>query len=510
MAIGVDAILAAIAVAYLGEVVGVWPQIEREFRQVRGITEHSPAWLAWGLGLLGAGILIAAWRGSPSRGRRRCPRCWYDMTGIGLTCPECGATAASAMRLYRARRRRVIVALGALILASAYGTWLVPRVKRGGWQATIPPTVLIIGMEWLPEDSITNRVIRSRGENWSLTFRMSVGRLFTWQRAWAITRARSLVLAEGDPRVVSAAVGLAETWPQDPALSNACFRCLAREVGSADPARRLPAARCVWRASMHDPVSLPAEEIARLTPGLIRALDDDSDDVFYGACGLLRLAGARADAAAPRLFQLAGVCNQRRRHQAHFALYAMAPESRAVRDGALAALAADDAEMRRTAIMVLGRTPRGDAEVTARLLEVLRGPDHEESRRAALALHRQAPASVAIPALFEQFRSDRPKREEYLDRLTPTTRDPEYARELETWIPELVAILRSSVALERGAAWMVLSHCDPLRIDLSAALPDIERLQNDPSPDVAPQARYLAPRIRARQARMAELAAQGP
>lgn len=43
--------------------------------------------------LTGAGLLMLLWAlfRDRSRGRRRCPRCWYDMAGVpGLQCPECG------------------------------------------------------------------------------------------------------------------------------------------------------------------------------------------------------------------------------------------------------------------------------------------------------------------------------------------------------------------------------------------------------------------------------------
>ena len=39
----------------------------------------------------GAPLLVWAMFGDRARGRRRCPRCWYDMSGATLLkCPECG------------------------------------------------------------------------------------------------------------------------------------------------------------------------------------------------------------------------------------------------------------------------------------------------------------------------------------------------------------------------------------------------------------------------------------
>src|SRR5689334_12159950 len=43
--------------------------------------------LAWVLLALGVGVVAAGLFGDRSRGRARCPRCWYSMAGTpGLTC----------------------------------------------------------------------------------------------------------------------------------------------------------------------------------------------------------------------------------------------------------------------------------------------------------------------------------------------------------------------------------------------------------------------------------------
>ena len=67
-----------------------------------------------GLYLLGvaliplAGLLLVCWGlwGDRSKGRPRCPKCWYDMRGSlpKLECPECGHDAKQERHLYRNRR----------------------------------------------------------------------------------------------------------------------------------------------------------------------------------------------------------------------------------------------------------------------------------------------------------------------------------------------------------------------------------------------------------------------
>ena len=66
-----------------------------------------------GLYLLGValvpvvGLLLVYWSlwGDRSKGRSRCPKCWYDMRGTvpKLVCPECGHAPGSERGLYRSK-----------------------------------------------------------------------------------------------------------------------------------------------------------------------------------------------------------------------------------------------------------------------------------------------------------------------------------------------------------------------------------------------------------------------
>ena len=79
--------------------------------------------------ILLAGLALAWWGfwGNRSKGRARCPKCWYDMRGSlpSVICPECGHDGKNERRLYKNRRRwwaivvAVIVIL-ILILPSGY------------------------------------------------------------------------------------------------------------------------------------------------------------------------------------------------------------------------------------------------------------------------------------------------------------------------------------------------------------------------------------------------------
>ena len=91
-----------------------------------------------GLGMvLVVGVCLLLWGlgGDRSRGRARCPRCWYDMRAHAeaerLRCPECGHDARTQRRLYRPRRRRWAIVLGAvLLLPPGYAG----KVYHGWWR----------------------------------------------------------------------------------------------------------------------------------------------------------------------------------------------------------------------------------------------------------------------------------------------------------------------------------------------------------------------------------------
>ena len=66
------------------------------------------------------GLTLAYWGiwGNRSKGKPRCPRCWYDMRGSlpSMVCPECGHDALGERRLYRDHRRWWAIAVGLAML----------------------------------------------------------------------------------------------------------------------------------------------------------------------------------------------------------------------------------------------------------------------------------------------------------------------------------------------------------------------------------------------------------
>ncbi|MCA9300671.1 MAG: hypothetical protein KDA28_16495 [Phycisphaerales bacterium] len=153
--------------------------------------------------------------GDRSRGRRRCRRCWYDMTGIDR-CPECGFEPNRPADLRRTRRRKAnLVATVALMLVAA-SVWMIPQYQRGGWRALVPTPLIAIGMPWMPDallysagsDVVDATLIgRYRDEKWTLLDRW----LINWRAPAAIRRDPQRIRAIDD--AVGDAIEFSEaTW----------------------------------------------------------------------------------------------------------------------------------------------------------------------------------------------------------------------------------------------------------------------------------------------------------
>lgn len=146
-------------------------------------------WL--GGGVVGAGAMaLLCWALLGDRLRfwhaqrpRRCPRCWYDMSGTpapAVTCSECGYRAKSEKKLLKFRRRWRWSFLAMLLLLIAAAAETAPKVRRDGWLAMVPTTAMIIMMPNLErsQPAIFNELQR----------RMAIGRLRRWQWRWLIDR----------------------------------------------------------------------------------------------------------------------------------------------------------------------------------------------------------------------------------------------------------------------------------------------------------------------------------
>lgn len=91
------------------------------------------------LGLLGLWLLYWSLLKDRAKGRRRCPKCWYDMSATeGLRCSECGYEAKREKNLHKTRRRKLIAAFALITFISGgvISSW--PLVKDFDWITVAP------------------------------------------------------------------------------------------------------------------------------------------------------------------------------------------------------------------------------------------------------------------------------------------------------------------------------------------------------------------------------------
>ncbi|MCA9290239.1 MAG: hypothetical protein KDA25_03865 [Phycisphaerales bacterium] len=108
------------------------------------------AYLIGGLLFLSLCIWTVWWSlfGDRAKSRRRCPSCWYDMSGSpSLRCSECGHVAARERDLRRTRRRWFTGAFTA-VAVSLLVTVQVHDLSTNGIAAAMPTSVLILALPW--------------------------------------------------------------------------------------------------------------------------------------------------------------------------------------------------------------------------------------------------------------------------------------------------------------------------------------------------------------------------
>lgn len=152
---------------------------------------------------IGMVLIVWGWRWDPSRGRRRCPRCWYDLSAThGATCSECGYQAQRESVLFRTRRSRTGMSIGSVLLVLAYLTVRWPSIQRDGWRVLIPTSSIVLMGRWYAGTStLWGDEIERRAE---------YGEIADWQLSWLLWWAWT---DENPP--VEVELILRDEWPID-------------------------------------------------------------------------------------------------------------------------------------------------------------------------------------------------------------------------------------------------------------------------------------------------------
>lgn len=452
-----------------------------------GFDEYLSLWnsLAAGVGVFSLVALASAFRGASSRGRRRCPRCGYDMAGGGLLCPECGHDAGHTSALYRRRRKPRLAMLAALGFLLAAGLQGVPRVREGGWRAAIPATVIIGLLPWMPD-----RVLFEDGpntdEDWTLRGRLGRYQLWEWQARWAESRAMGVAMRTRSVRTLSRALHTLEyADPQGPWVGPAIDHAAAALV-SSDPKARAMGADCLGLLLS---VGVGGPEVAAIVQkhmeGLIALVNNASSTPAEAdtAAGILAVCGDAARPATDRLLELMGTSAGLRRFHYSNVLGALARSSPEIKARVIAAIDDTDLKIAEGAMRALVVNNACDAAVAAKLLETLGDPEDGRALAAARQLcHARWDAGVVLPQVLEQASSPRLQRAGFLDRVSF------YEEEALRFVPTLIGFLEDddpAVRLATIETLDSLSRSTSFDLDRSAAYPILVRLVRDPDPSVA-------------------------
>jgi hypothetical protein len=225
---------------------------------------------------LAAGLALVGFRFDPHLGRRRCPKCWYDLSATkSLLCPECGHEARSERGLYKTRRSRVTIALACLMLLTVPITMRVIETYRSGWIGLIPTTAMVLLVEELP-DSVTGfsppTAMWVRSGSGTLYDRLDRRDVWFWQHEIMNWRLRSTALSSTDPKAIYRALGRLDGSVGDDFAKALASRLdlLIPALSDADPVN-VEAAAGLLHTLSYSVGSLPADAQTRFKMELLAA-----------------------------------------------------------------------------------------------------------------------------------------------------------------------------------------------------------------------------------------------
>ena len=319
----------------------------------------------------GLSVVVVGWRASPSRGRKRCPRCWYDMEGAaGTTCPECGRVIVRPSQLLRTRSSRPMMVLGCLLIATSYGVLKSRPISAGNWRGALPATGLIAALPWLP--------LHMHGwDEGTLRQRVSAEELWPWQ-SWLLQRRAAFAFRRSTSSYVLGTamyylpqVGDPGGFNPDPSIkmSERAAVLLAMRAANHAPQADLN----VMFLSRHFPEKMSRDAQDEMFPHVRRALGSSNPGTAVAGAYLAVNLDAHFDLLSEDLSVRATDKEEAVRVEATQALATMSRVNARAWERYQSLLESPDAELRRTAIAHLSMCPPDEA--AKRLKAALYDPD---------------------------------------------------------------------------------------------------------------------------------------
>ncbi len=258
---------------------------------------------AFGLGMVGLWLCYWFLLADRAKGRKRCPKCWYDMSfADSLRCPECGHDAKRAGDLLKTRRRFKGLWLCLLVFLTAGFLWIQPKVQQDGWVSVMPKTVLILCLRLEDNQAFFAELDRRTQINVSEFYSDADGMMVTdvkvlYQWQWRLVGNTCVELKNGDPDVLDRQLLLEWLYLASTNIigddAERFFRATLPFLEDDDPGiRRTAAIYCADARSLE----IAMESIRPL-------LDDPIQQVRVGAISGLRLLGHYSPAPVPVLVE---------------------------------------------------------------------------------------------------------------------------------------------------------------------------------------------------------------
>lgn len=450
---------------------------------------HPAHALAAGLSLFALAFLAWALVGDRSRGRRRCPKCWYDLRTDSTTCPECGHSPKTSVGFYRARRRWTSAIAAFSLLLAAAATTLYPRVETRGWATLVPSWLLVETFEYWP-DSFVSSSANSATDSDTLEDRTDSEGFSARLRARLNTRARRCCVSATTPLALRRAMQFAD--PADVEAAQASYNHLIAWISSPDHALRKEAIEQFHVTTFQQVDSHALRTSPTQVPGLLAALEDPDADVRSLAASFIGSAGAHAEAAIPRLLEILPTGRLGVDFGAAWGLAMMCKESSAARDAVFHLLDEPTVPMMQAVASISRIAKHDDPRIHRRLMDLLQDDDDLLSSGAARALCRmRANTEEVLAEIFKFAFTSRSQRAAALDSLYS------FELALQPYLPELVALADDPDTSVRIAAIRALSSLSYAKgANLSAALPTIDRLAEHPDDQIREAAQSAKTDIR--------------